>query len=312
LAPLPDEKPAETAKVEEKKEEPPPAPAVELPPLEVKVDVPPVTVKLVNGGKGKKAPLKYTAKQGAKQNVEVVMSFAQTAKVGTDSDSQIVPTIVLSGEAETKAVDAAGKAEYALAVSTTDARNVEGAAVPVDQFKVALASLQGLVISGAVEPNGATAATTMRIEKPSKLSQGAIDLVKIILPAFPVLPKEPVGVGAKWQTTSNNVLKASAGDAGIEMTHVTDYELVSKTGPTWTIKAKTTVTGKDQTYKGGKISKISGTGTSEIKLDEGALYPTTTSQIETSLTASEKDPKSGEEKSMQLAFKIGGAVTVKK
>lgn len=304
LAPLPADKPAE-AKVEPKPAEPPPKPPEALPPLEVKVEVPAVTIKLVNGGKGKKAPLKYTAKPGSKQQVEVVMSFAQTASVDGQSDSQVVPTIVLAGEAETKAVDAAGKADYTLAVATTDARDVQGAAVPVDQFKVALASLAGLVISGSVEPNGTTAETLMRIEKPDRLSAGALDLIKITLPAFPVLPKEPVGVGAKWQTTSQNILRAAPGDKGIEMTHVTNYELVKREGAAWVIKSKTAVSGKDQEYKGGKISKISGTGTSEIKLDDGALYPTTNASIETNLTASEGA------KSMQLAFKIGGAITAK-
>ena len=311
LAPLPEEKPPE-AKVEPKKEEPVAEPPKALPPLEVKVDVPAATVKLVNAGKGKRAALKYTAKAGAKQQVEVVMSFAQTASVDGQSDSQVVPTIVLSGEAETKAVDSTGKAEYALAVASTDARDVQGAAVPVDQFKVALASLAGLIISGSVDANGSTAETLMRIEKPDRLSAGALDLIKITLPAWPILPKEPIGLGAKWQTTANNTLRAAPGDKGIEMTHVTDYELVKRVGSAWVIKSKTTVSGKDQEYKGGKISKINGTGTSEIKLDDGGLYPTSTGQIETNLTASEKDPKDGKERSMQLAFKIGGSITAKR
>lgn len=307
LAPLPDEKPAETAKVEPKPaEEPPAPPPAPLPPLEVKVEVPAVTVKLVSAGKGKKAPLKYTAKPGTKQQVEVVMNFAQTASVDGQSDSQVVPTIVIAGEAETKAVDDSGKAEYALAVATTDAREVAGSAVPVEQFKIALASLSGLVITGSVDATGAASETMLRIEKPDRLSAGALDLIKITLPAWPVFPKEPIGIGAKWRTTSNNTLRAAPGDKGIEMTHVTDYELVSHVGSTWTIKSKTTVTGKDQEYKGGKISKIAGTGTAEIKLDDGLLYPTSTSAIETSLTASEGD------KSMQLAFKIGGAINAKK
>jgi hypothetical protein len=309
LAPLPADKPAETAKVEEPKKEPEPAP-VALPPLEVKVEVPASTIKLVNGGKGKKAPLKYTAKAGTKQQVEVVMSFAQTASIDGQSDAQIVPTIVLSGEAETKNVDATtGKADYALAVAATDAREVQGSAVPVDQFKVALASLSGLVISGSVDANGTTAETVFRIEKPDRLSTGALDLIKITLPAWPLLPKEAIGVGAKWQTTSNQVLRATPNEKGIEMTHVTDYELVAKTATTATIKSKTTVTGKDQEYKGGKISKIAGTGTSEIKLDTGLLYPTTNATMETTLIASEGSKDNV--KSMQLAFKIGGAINAK-
>ncbi len=307
LAPLPADKPAE-AKVEKKEPPPVPEPPKALPPLDVKVEAPAVTIKLVNAGKGKKAPLRYTAKAGTKQKVDLVMRFAQTASVEGQSQEQVVPTIVLGGEAETKAVDANGKADYALAVATTDAREEPGtdAAVPIDKFKLALASLSGLVISGSVDANGSQSEITLHVEKPDQLTAGALDLIKITLPAFPVLPKEAIGVGAKWQATRPMTLKAAPEDKGIEMTHVTDYELVGHKGTTWTIKSKTTVSGKDQEYKGGKISKITGTGTSEITLDDGQLYPTAVSNLETSLTASEGDGANA--KSMQLAFKIGGDV----
>jgi hypothetical protein len=307
LAPLPPDKPVEEAKAPEPKPEPAPEPPKPLPPLEVKVEIPSTTVKLVAGGKGKKAPLRYTAKAGTKQDIEMVMSFAQIASVGTESQPTIVPTIILKGQAETKAVDAEGKADYALAVSATDAREEAGttAVMPIDQFKAMIGSFTSLVISGNVGADGMSKETVMRIEKPDKFSAGAVDLVRATLPTWPVFPKEPVGVGAKWQTTTTQLLKG-AGDKGIEFTYVTDYELVSKTGGVTTIKSKTNVTGKDQEYKGGKISKIGGTGTSEIKLDDGALYPTSNSALETNLIATEGD------KSVKLAFQIKGAVTAKK
>ena len=306
LAPLPEDKPPATAAAEPKKEEPAPEPPKELPPLEVKVEVPAATVKLVSAGKGKKAPLKYTPTAGAKQDVEVVMSFAQTAAMNGQSDEQAVPPIVLTGEAETKSVDANGKAEYAFVISSVDAKPDAKGAVPLDKFKIAIASLGGLVVSGSVDAAGTMTEPVLRIEKPDQFSTGALDLLKTTLPKWPVFPKEPVGVGAKWKATRTMVLKPNAqSDAGIEMTHVTDYELVSKKGSTSTIKAKTTITGKEQQIGDAKITKIGGKGSSEITLEDGALYPSYTTNLESTLTLS-----AGTE-SQQHGFKINNTVTAK-
>ncbi|MBA3819388.1 MAG: hypothetical protein H0X17_10890 [Deltaproteobacteria bacterium] len=297
LAPLPaDPAPVADTKPVEKPAEPP-APK---PPLEVKVSATAVAVKLVSAGKGKKAPLRYTAKAGGKQQVELAMDFASKQTLDGQTQEQVVPTVVLIGEAETKTVGADGKAEFALAVSSTDARPVTGSDVPVDKFKVALASLAGLVIGGSVGADGAAGDVTLRIEKPDDLSAGALDLIRLTLPAWPVLPTQPVGVGAKWQATAAGKLADK-----LEITQVTDYELVAHKGTTWTIKGKTKITGKDQDVGGGKISKITGTGTSEVTLADGALYPMHKSSTETSFTASEGD------KSMLFVIKVGGAVTTK-
>lgn len=309
LAPLPDDKPAEqTAKTEEpKKEEPPAEPPKPLGPVEVKVDVPAVTVKLVNAGKGKKAKLAYAPKAGTKQSLELVTAFAQSAKVGDQSGQQAVPPIVLAGEAETKAVDANGKADYTVTVSSVDAKPDPTNAVPVDKFKIAIASLAGLVISGSVEANGSMTEPVLRIEKPDQFSIGALDLLRQTLPALPVFPKEAVGVGAKWQATRTMQFKpAGPQQPGIEMTHVTDYEFVGKKGTATTLKAKTTVTGKDQDIGGAKIQKITGSGSQDITLEDGALYPTYTSTVEFSLNVVEKDQPTEEH-----SFKLSSSVTAK-
>ena len=307
LAPLPDDKPTEQAKPQDtaKPAEPAPEPKP-LPPVEVTVDVPPATIKLVSAGRGKKAPLKYVPTAGSKQQVEMVTRFAQTAAVNGESGEQAVPPIVLAGEAETKAVDASGKAEYALVMASVDARDEPNNAVPAEKFKVAIASLAGLVISGSVEPNGVTTASTLRIEKPDQFTTGALDLLKATLPTWPVFPKEPIGVGAKWKATRTHILRPTAAVA-IEMEHVTDYELVAIKGKTATIKSKTKITGKDQTLPDtSKISKISGTGTAEITIEQGALYPSYTSNLESKLTVTAPDKSE-----QQHGFKIANSVTAK-
>lgn len=295
LAPLPDDT---------KQATPPPAPAPEPapapppppPPVEVKLPAPQTTVKLVSGGRGKKEVLHYTPKVGAKQTLEVAMDF--TGK--QDAEERVVPTIVLAAEAEAKTVDNDGAVEYSVKVTGTDAREVPGAAVPLAQFKPVLGTLTGLTYGGKRDANGLTGEVTMRIENPQKNAAEALELIRLTLPQVPVLPKEALGVGAKWQATT----LAKLADQ-IDVTQVTDYEVTAHKGTSWTIKGKTKVSGKEQTIENGKITGITGTGTSETTIDDGALFPAHKSQLETTFKASAQD------KSLQFSLKVGGALTPK-
>jgi hypothetical protein len=304
IAPLPeDPKPVAAAPPEAKPAAPPeakpaapPAPAT---PLEIKIPPLQTTVKIVSGGKGKKAPMRYTAKPGSKQAVELAIDFAGKQ----DTAESIVPTIVLIGEAETKAVDKDGNAAYTVTVTAADARIVAGQQIPPDKFdlfKGALGGLAGLTIGGTLGANGAAGEVTMRIERVPPQAAQALELLRVTLPTLPVLPKEPVGVGAKWQATT----LAKLADR-LDVTQTTDYELIAHKGATWTIKGTTTVTGRDQDIEDSKISKISGTGTSETTIADGVLYPTHKSSVETQFTASEKGG------SALFVIKVGGAVTPK-
>ncbi len=269
-------------------------PAAPAGPVEVKIPAPQTTVKVVSGGKGKKETMRYSAKQGAKQAIELAMDFSGKQ----DTDEQVVPTIVLIGEAETKAVDKDGNAEFTVTVTSTDARAVTGSQVPVDKFKAVLGALSGLTIGGKLGATGVAGELTLRIENPRDNAADTLELIRLTYPMLPVLPKEPVGVGAKWQSTTT----AKLADR-LDVTQVTEYELVSHAGTTWTIKGATKVTGKDQDIDSSKVSAITGSGASETTIAAGALYPKFKSSLETQFKASEKD------KSTQFTIKVGGAVT---
>jgi len=297
--PVAEEKPAEPEQ-KPPEEKAPPVPAG---PAELKIPAPAVTVKLVAPGKGKREALKYSAKAGGKQTVELAMDFTYEQSVEGQSQKQITPTLVITGAAETKAVDKDGNADFTLTVASADVRPVEGG-VPPDKFKAQLGSLPGMTVTGNVGANGAAKETVLHIEKPDQFSAGALDLLQVTLPAFPVLPKEPVGVGAKWQATTQAKLANE-----VDVTQVTDYELVSHKGGAWTIKTTTKVTGAEQDLHGAKISKIDGAGTGEITLTDGALYPTTKSTLETKFTATDTNPQSP--MSIDFSMKIGSAITAK-
>ncbi|CAN5689774.1 hypothetical protein BH11MYX3_BH11MYX3_30100 [soil metagenome] len=300
-APLPEDKPAQPTPVVAEPKPADPEPSKPAGPAEVTVAANKVSVKLITPGKGKREALRYATKVGDKQGVEVLMDFAaKQTEVGKTPEDQIIPTIVLAGEAETTALDKDGNASFSLSVRSTDARDVPGAKVQADQFKIVLSSLAGLVISSTLTPTGGSGDVTMRVEKPSDMTGGALELIKMTLPTFPVLPIESIGVGAKWQATTTAKLAEK-----LDVTQVTSYELVAHKGATWTIKGTTKVVGTDQDLgDGARITGIKGSGTLDATLADGSLYPTTKASLETQFTAT--NPKEGQ---LQFALKVGGAVT---
>ncbi|MBS1118145.1 MAG: hypothetical protein H6Q90_373 [Deltaproteobacteria bacterium] len=310
LAPLPADQPVAEAPADPKKDPEPAKPPEPQGPVEVKIPAAKVTVKLVSPGKGKRTALHYTGKLGVKQQVELAMDFASTTSQGGQTQDQSVPTIVLLGDSETKSVDKDGKSDYAFTVTSTDARDVKGAtgAPPAEKFKVALEALMGLSIGGSVTANGTLGEMTLRIEKPTELSVGALELIRLTMPTWPILPTEPVGVGAKWQSTTVHKLADR-----LDVTQVTSYEVVAQKGNTWTIKGTTKVSGSDQDVDGGRISGISGSGTSTVALADGALYPTYKGSVETKFSATEpkKDPKDPATEKVEFKITVGGAVTPK-
>lgn len=308
--PLPEPQTAETKPAEPPKEEPK-APEPEIPegPVELTIPAPEVTVKLVNPGKGKRAPLKLAAKAGDKQAIELTMDFAgkQTAppELGGSSE-QVAPTVVLTADVEAKEVASDGATKFQLTIKDVDARDMPGARTPGAEFKQELMSLTGATIDGAVNPNGSTSDLTLRVEKPDQHTLGAMGLLKLsLMPMWPVLPSEAIAPGAKWTV----VQKAKVAER-LEVTQTTDYQLVSKKGKTWTIKGTTKVSGADQDIEGATFGSIGGSGTTEATINEGALLPAAKQTVKTDFTAT-AEPAPNQKVSLVFHLEQANAVTPK-
>ncbi len=305
--------------------EPKPAPPEEKPappappkPLDVSVSPPKSSVKLVSPGKGKRVALKLTPKQGGKQQVELALDFSEKqtapAELGGASEHGL-PTVVLTGDAEVKTVDDKGKAEYQLTVSDTDVRDTAKPTAEQTEMKPkikeALTALKGMTIGGTIEANGSQSDVKLHVDKGDEAAQGAMELVRVALPWWPVFPTEPVGVGAKWQVTTTTKLIDK-----VDVTQTTDYELIAHKGNTWTIKGTTKVSGADQDLEGAKVTKIGGTGNVEVAMVDGALYPTIKGSLDTGFTASVTGPDPTDQtkqKTVSLTINVtqGAAVTPK-
>lgn len=276
-------------------------PAAPGSPVEVKIPPPQTTVKLVSDGQGQKQVLRYSARPGARQTVELAMDFTGRQ----DTEEATAPTIVLTCDARTGAVDKDGAADYTLTVTAADARPVAGSDRTAQDLKPALAGLAGLTIAGKRGGNGSTGELTLRLEHPLASSDDALGLIRETLPVLPVLPTQPIGLGAKWQSTTAARLAEK-----LDITQVTDYEVVAHDGASWTIRGTTKVSGKDQKIDNATISAISGAGTSETTIADGAVVPVHKEQLETRFTAT--DPDSADpSKAIQFTIKVGGTVTPK-
>jgi hypothetical protein len=266
----------------------------------VEVTIRPATtaVTLLARGVGLRAPLRYAPVAGSKRAVELALDFASAEKLGEQASQMAIPTIVLRGEAEATAVAADGRASFTISMASAGARDVAGSRISTAEMQAMVASLAGLVIRGSHAATGAAGETTLRVERSDQLTSGALEIVRLTLPVLPLLPVEPVGVGARWRATTELRLADK-----IAVQQVTDYELVSAAGTTWTIRGKTSIRGADQELPDGKITNIQGTGASELTLAAGAALPVYQAALDTSFTASSQ----GE--SMTLTLRVKGAVT---
>jgi hypothetical protein len=265
---------------QEKKPAEEPKPAEEKPPEPQPVDLPLATatptVKLLNAGKGKKTALKLAPKVGLKQQLEIALDFVGSEQeAGKDKKEDTAPTVVLAGELETKQVGADGKAKFQLTLSGVDAKANATSKVPVEQFKEVVAKLNGATIGGTVSANGSASDMNLHIDKADQTIIGALAYMKTaFMPIWPVLPAEPVGAGAKWTVTTTEKIADQ-----VEVTKTVSYELLSVKGTTWTIKAASKITGKDQELpsnpdapgQSAKVNGISGSGSLEATLTDGVL-----------------------------------------
>ena len=288
LEPTPAAKPAEP--VVEK----PPAP---MKPADVALPLGETTVKLLSGGKGAKAKLAFAPAANAKQHVAVAMDF----HAKQDGKDDISPTIILDGDAATRPGAAGGGAiDYALAITAATAKDVTGSELPADKLQPALVSLVGMTMGGTVAANGTSKELVLHIEKPDGMTGSALQLVGLAWPALAAFPAEAVGVGAKWEATTQTHLAEK-----LAVTRVTTYEVTAHKGKAWTLKQTVVVTGADQDLDGAKASKIAGSGTGELVYTDGAIFPAGTVKGETHFSVLAGD------KTVVLSIETAAAITTK-
>jgi hypothetical protein len=287
---LPDDKKPEVAPVVEA---PKPAPPPKDPdPIDVPLAYGKATYKLASAGKGQKAVIKIGSPADTKQQVELAVDFAGKQVASPElggKQEDVAPTLVLVSDLEVGAADA-DSTKWKITFASIDARDRAGAKSTKEQFKTELGVLAGVTLSGAVSPSGQLSNVSLHIPKPNEKTMFAVELVRIsMMPMWPIVPTEAIGVGAKWTVTAPYMIADR-----FEATQTTDFEVVSHKGPTWVLKGKTKLAGKEQTIKDTKYGKIAGDGGVDLTLTDGAFMPQSATKLTNDFTASAgagPDPK---------------------
>jgi hypothetical protein len=281
--PLPPEPVENKAPEVEKPAPPPPPPAPK--PIDLSIAAPQSTVKLIKAGSGKKAVLKLAATQGAKQHLDLTLDFSGRqrgdAELGGSADDT-TPTVVLASDVEVGEVGSDGTAKFTVTVSGQDARDQKNEKISAADFKAQkMGDVTGLTVAGSVGANGQLGALVIHLDKVDDNAKTIVALLKLVmLPLWPQLPTDPIGVGAKW-TVSGPIKVAERIDA----TQTVDFEVVSHKGNAWQINGTLKVTGTDQKVDMASFSKIGGAGTIAMTLTDNAFVPQSTSTMSSDFTA---------------------------
>jgi hypothetical protein len=263
---------------------PPPPPPPEQPkPLDLPIAAPQTSLKLVKPGTGKKSVLKLAF--GTKQHVELALDFSgkQTAPASLGGNSEdVAPTLVLPADVELSDVGSDGSAKWKLTVTAVDAKDRAGSKTPTEKFKEQMQGVVGLVISGSVGADGKLGDMAIHLDKAEKTALNAVALVKLsLMPMWPQLPTDAIGVGAKWTVTSPFKIADK-----LDTTQTAEFELVSHKGNQWVINSKIKLAGNDfKADEHASFQKIGGTGAIAVTLTDGAAVPQSTSTLASDFTA---------------------------
>ncbi len=312
--PLPPEPDAGKPVEAEKPTTPPPPPAAK--PIDLSIEAPQTTLKLVKAGTGKKAVLKLAATQGAKQHLDLTLDFSGRQRGDVElggSADDTTPTVVLASDVEVGEIGSDGTAKFTVTVSGQDARDQKNEKISAADFKAQkMGDVTGLTVAGSVGANGQLGALVIHLDKVDDNAKTVVALLKLVmLPLWPQLPTDPVGVGAKW-TVSGPIKVAERIDA----TRTAEFELVSHKGNAWQINGTLKVAGTDQKVDQASFSKIGGTGTVAMTLTDDAFVPQSTSTMSSDFTATVVLPPqagsaAGQTRTAQFHLEQGFGVSAK-
>jgi hypothetical protein len=234
-------------------------------------------VSLLEAGSEPRKVLRIHPKPGDKQTI-ILTTKTDTEVImpGAPSQSTKTPAMKLTMATTVKSVSNEGDVAYDFVCE--DASFVEEADTPPqlgEQLKTVLASLKGKKGTGTMSARGMR---TIAFESPADGDPGIRQAVDQLGHSFLdlqfVLPEEPVGLGAQWQS------QGPSKSQGVTMDEKIANELVSIDGDRIRVKGTVIQQAAQQKVRnpalpGGALdlSKLTGNGTLEFAFDLNQLYP---------------------------------------
>ena len=234
--------------------------------------------KVIELGAEPRQELRLHPKPGDKQTANMTLkTTVDTTMAGMPSQAAKAPTLNMTYETTVKSVSESGDITYDLVVKETDVPEEPGVLPQaVAPLKTALAGMQGLSGTGTISSRGQSKG--FKFQFPTNAPASTRMLVEQMKDAFvnlsASLPKEPLGVGAKWE------VKEPLASQGVTIQQTSSYELASLQGEHAVIKSTVVQSAANQTVQVPsmpgmklKLTKFVGNGIVSTTFDLGQLLP---------------------------------------
>ncbi|MGE3760947.1 MAG: hypothetical protein AB7L94_01675 [Kofleriaceae bacterium] len=232
-------------------------------------------LKLLDTGKDPKTTLQLVAKKGMKKRMTMTMGMAFTNKVNGTPTKIGIPPIEIAMDLKVTDVTATGEITCELVFGKmklhSDASTPKAMTDAFAKIGSGIAGTKGRI---RLARNGRTIETIFDI--PSSLSPEAAELLANMRSSLgqvsALLPEEPVGIGAKWETQQKII-----DNNGMELDQVTISEVTAIKGKRTTLKQTVTNSAKPGKIKSKGIEldlkSVTGGGNGEMFYEAGTFVP---------------------------------------
>jgi hypothetical protein len=238
----------------------------------------PGVVRLIAGGAEPRIPLRYTVPSGYKSHLDMTMEMSMGMSMsGQAMPAMALPAMKVGADLAVTAVSPTGDITYAVSYTgTTMTGGDPMMAQMLQSLDADTKSVSGTVTITNRGVNKSLSFDYSKISNPqfSQLMSAAMQSFENLALQ---LPEEPVGAGGRWES------KQATTAGGIQQYIKTEYEVVSISGKTLSLKAKQEMMALPQPVNnsalGGAtatLTKMSGTGGGTISLPLDGLVPTST------------------------------------
>jgi hypothetical protein len=234
--------------------------------------------RILDAGAEPRKELRLHPKPGDKQTGTFTLKSTMDTSMGGGPGQVVkIPTMKLSYEASVKGVSEDGDISYEVIIKEPEVAD-EAGALPqvVEALKSALAGMKGLSGTGTLSSRGQN--KEFEFKMPGAATAQTRQLVEQMKGAFKnlsaSLPKEPLGVGAKWE------VKSATKAQGAIVDETVTYQLASMEGERLVVKVAVVQSASNQKIESPqmpglklKLTKLVGKGTGSSTLDLGQLLP---------------------------------------
>ncbi len=238
-------------------------------------------VKLLSAGAEPRKVLRLHPKAGDKQRVDMTMKMAMEIQApGAQNQGMKLPVIKMPLEVTIKSISAGGDISYESSLGQVSVEETGGNAEVANAMKSAMANLKGTG-TGTITSRGIVKSSQFDLGSgnsqtmPAFLRLNGEQMRDYISQVSAPFPEEAVGPGAKWELASPIKFQ----DMNISQTAT--YELVSIDGESVVLKSSLVQSAANQKIQNPAmpgikldLTKMSGNGTGESKLELSQILPT--------------------------------------